>query len=450
MLNISNYKIHDKFDWAQFSTLQRVESKKTRRLMIRILKWTFFVLVVIALLPWTQNVRTTGTVTTISPEQRPQTVNSIIAGRVDKWLVREGQHVEKGDTLVVISEIKDAYMDDRLLERTKNQLDLKRNVVDVYANKEEAQGRQLDALQDQQQLKLEQAQIKMQQAKLKVQNDSIKLEAAKIDLQTAQYRYNRMDSLYRRNLKSLVDLESRNLTLQKAIANQTEARNSYFNSQTELLRLKIDVSTIRAEYDTYYAKILSEKLTTGSNRLDASSTVNKMENMYSNYETRSGYYYIVAPQSGYVTKTFVTGIGETLKEGQPVVSIMPSEYDLAIEIYVEPINLPLMNVGEKVRVQFDGWPAIVFSGWPNVSYGTYGGTIYAIDQYISSNGKYRLLVKPDKDDHAWPKALRFGSGVKAMILLDDVPIWYEMWRQVNGFPPDYYQPNKSKSDDKGK
>jgi len=225
MLNISNYKIHDKFDWAQFSTLQRVESKKTRRLMIRILKWTFFVLVVIALLPWTQNVRTTGTVTTISPEQRPQTVNSIIAGRVNKWLVREGQNVEKGDTLVVISEIKDAYMDDRLLERTKNQLDLKRNVVDVYANKEEAQGRQLEALQDQQQLKLEQAQIKMQQAKLKVQNDSIKLEAAKIDLQTAQYRYNRMDSLYRRNLKSLVDLESRNLTLQKAIANQTEERN---------------------------------------------------------------------------------------------------------------------------------------------------------------------------------------------------------------------------------
>lgn len=450
MLNISKYKIQDKFDWTQFSTLQRVESKKTRRLMIRILKWTFFVLIVIALLPWTQNVRTTGTVTTISPEQRPQTVNSIIAGRVDKWLVREGQHVEKGDTLVVISEIKDAYMDDRLLERTKNQLDLKRDVVDVYANKEEAQERQLVALKDQQQLKLEQAQIKMQQAKLKVQNDSIKLEAAKIDLQTAQYRYNRMDSLYRRDLKSLVDLESRNLTLQKAIANQTEARNSYFNSQTELLRLKIDVSTIRAEYDTYYAKILSEKLTTGSNRLDASSTVNKMENMYSNYETRSGYYYIVAPQSGYVTKTFVTGIGETLKEGQPVVSIMPSSYDLAIEIYVDPINLPLMNVGEKVRVQFDGWPAIVFSGWPNVSYGTYGGTIYAIDQYISSNGKYRLLVKPDENDHPWPKALRFGSGVKAMILLDDVPIWYEMWRQVNGFPPDYYQPKKSDSNDKSK
>ncbi len=431
-------------NWNVFSTLNYVESKKTKRLMLRMLKWTFFTVFVVMLLPWTQNVSTTGVVTTVLPEHRPQTIHSIIAGRVDQWLVFEGQRVEKGDTLMVISEIKDAYMDDRLLERTRNQITLKKDAVVAYGDKEDAQEAQLRALNDQQKLKLQQAQIKLQQATLKVQNDSIKLQAAEIDLSTTAYQYRRADSLYSRELISLKKLEDRRLKYQSSVAKETEARNNWFNSQNELIRLRVDIATIRADYDKQIAKVLSERLTTTSNRLDSEGSINKMENQYSNYKKRSGYYYILAPQSGYVTKTFVTGIGETIKEGQAVISIMPDEYELAAEIYIDPIDLPLMHVGEHVRIQFDGWPAIVFSGWPDASYGTYGGEIYAIDQYIGDNGKYRMLIKPDERHVPWPKALRYGAGLKAMILLNDVPIWYELWRQVNGFPPEYYKPKTDK------
>lgn len=444
MLNISENKIQDRMNWNVFSTLNYVESKKTKRLMIRMLKWTFFTIFVVMLLPWTQNVSTTGVVTTVLPEHRPQTIHSIIAGRVDQWLVFEGQRVEKGDTLMVISEIKDAYMDDRLLERTRNQITLKKDAVVAYGEKEDAQEAQLQALNEQQRLKLEQAQIKLQQAKLKVQNDSIKLRAAEVDLSTTEYQYRRADSLYQRDLISLKKLEDRRLKYQSSLAKETEARNNWFNSQNELIRLRVDIATIRADYDKQKAKVLSERLTTTSNKLDSEGSVNKMENQYSNYKKRTGYYYILAPQSGYVTKTFVTGIGETIKEGQAVISIMPDEYELAAEIYIDPIDLPLMHVGERVRIQFDGWPAIVFSGWPDASYGTYGGEIYAIDQYIGENGKYRMLIKPDERDVPWPKALRYGAGLKAMILLNDVPIWYELWRQVNGFPPEYYTPKTDK------
>ncbi|PWL28763.1 MAG: biotin attachment protein [Fluviicola sp. XM-24bin1] len=444
MLNISENKIQDRMNWNVFSTLNYVESKKTKRLMLRMLKWTFFTVFVVMLLPWTQNVSTTGVVTTVLPEHRPQTIHSIIAGRVDQWLVFEGQRVEKGDTLMVISEIKDAYMDDRLLERTRNQITLKKDAVVAYGDKEDAQEAQLRALNDQQKLKLQQAQIKLQQATLKVQNDSIKLQAAEIDLSTTAYQYRRADSLYSRELISLKKLEDRRLKYQSSVAKETEARNNWFNSQNELIRLRVDIATIRADYDKQIAKVLSERLTTTSNRLDSEGSINKMENQYSNYKKRSGYYYILAPQSGYVTKTFVTGIGETIKEGQAVISIMPDEYELAAEIYIDPIDLPLMHVGEHVRIQFDGWPAIVFSGWPDASYGTYGGEIYAIDQYIGDNGKYRMLIKPDERHVPWPKALRYGAGLKAMILLNDVPIWYELWRQVNGFPPEYYKPKTDK------
>ena len=64
------------------------------------------------------------------------------------------------------------------------------------------------------------------------------------------------------------------------------------------------------------------------------------------------------------------------------------------------------------------------------------------ENFISDNGKYRVLLAPDKQDNKWPEAVRVGSGAKTMALLDDVPIWFELWRQLNGFPPNYYQPKE--------
>jgi hypothetical protein len=155
-------------------------------------------------------------------------------------------------------------------------------------------------------------------------------------------------------------------------------------------------------------------------------------------------YYIKAPQSGYVNRAIQSGIGETIKEGTQIVSIMPSDYEIAVETYVEPNDLPLLHKGEKVRVWFDGWPTVVFSGWPNMSYGTYGGKIVAIESFISDNGKFRVLIAPDAKEADWPKQIRIGSGAQTLALLDNVPVWFEIWRTLNGFPPNYYQP-KSKS-----
>ena len=120
-------------------------------------------------------------------------------------------------------------------------------------------------------------------------------------------------------------------------------------------------------------------------------------------------------------------------------SIIPQNIQLAAEIYIRPVDLPLVRKGEKVRLQFDGWPAIVFSGWPEASFGTFGGKVFAVESNISKNGLYRLLIQPDQNEAAWPEPLRVGSGVQGFSLLNDVPLWYELWRQLNGFPPDFYK-----------
>jgi membrane fusion protein, adhesin transport system len=153
---------------------------------------------------------------------------------------------------------------------------------------------------------------------------------------------------------------------------------------------------------------------------------------------RAGNYYVTAPQQGYITKAVVTGVGETVKEGDDLVSVMPARFDLAVELYVRPMDMPLINKGQQVRFVFDGWPSIVFSGWPNTSYGTFGGEVAAIDNFIGPNGKYRILVSPSRDEQPWPTAMRVGGGAIGFALMSDVPIWYELWRQINGFPPDLY------------
>ena len=448
MLNISNNSVTSRIDVNAYSTLREVESKTTKRVLLRIIKWSVFTLFIVALLPWTQNVRSYGEITTLTPDQRPQEIQSVISGRIEEWRVQEGDFVKKGDTIVVISEVKDAYFDDELLSRTGNQLELKKNSVDSYDQKNIAQDSQLSALQERRILETNKLRIKIEQTKLKIQNDSIAYQSAVMDNSVAQYQFQRTDSLYSQGLKSLVDLETRKLKAQQSASKELAAKNKWLNNRSELINLNIELNNISAKFNSDYAKVLSEKYSTETNKFDTESDVNKLENQYSNYETRQGFYVITAPQDGYITKLLVQGIGETIKEGEPVLSFNPKNQSLAVEIYVDPIDLPLMNVGEHVRLQFDGWPAIVFSGWPGASYGTYGGEIYAIDRFISSNGKYRVLVKPDESDHVWPEALRVGGGTKAMILLNDVPIYYELWRNINGFPPNFYKSQETTKPEK--
>lgn len=439
MLNISRNSIREKLKGKHISTLDQVEKKSSGRVMLKLLMWSFGLFMIMMFVPWTQNIRSEGKVTALRPDQRPQTIHSIIAGRVEEWFVQEGDFVKKGDTILFISEIKDEYFDPELLPRTQEQLKAKEMTVDSYMEKVKALDSQIDALVQTSKLKYEQAENKLIQSKLKVKSDSIDFVAAEVNFKIAEQQYLRMKGLYEQGLKSKTDMENRKLTFQKSEAELIAAQNDLLTSKNEVINAKVEVTSIQAQYRDAISKAESEKYTALSNMYDAEAVVTKLQNQYMNYSIRTGMYYITAPQDGYITKAIQTGLGETMKEGEEIISIMPANYDLAVEMYVRPMDLPLVQKGQKVRIQFDGWPAIVFSGWPNTSYGTYGGKVVAIDNFISENGLFRLLVAKDPDDVPWPNALRVGGGTVNMLLLKDVPIWYETWRQINGFPPDFYK-----------
>ena len=435
MLNISNNKNVKQEGLQNLDTVKKLANRPHYKILNRIIIVACVLAIIILLMPWTQNISGSGAVTTLKPDQRPQTVHSAIAGRIEKWYVKEGDHVNKGDTILFISEIKEEYFDPNLVQNTKQQVDAKKMSLESYSGKVEALSSQINALSREQNLKLEQAQNKMKQARLKVKSDSIDLEAVKTQLTIATRQFNRVSQLHEEGLKPLTELEEKRLKLQEAQAKIITQENKLLSSENELINAQVEINRILAEYSEKISKANSDKFTALSNQFDTETQVNKLENQYVNYSIRNGMYYIKAPQDGYVNRALQSGLGETIKEGTPIVSIMPSDYEIAVETYVNPIDLPLLKRGEKVRVWFDGWPTIVFSGWPNMSYGTFGGEIVAIENFISPNGKYRVLIAPDKNAEPWPEQLSIGAGAQTMALLETVPVWFEIWRTLNGFPP---------------
>jgi multidrug efflux pump subunit AcrA (membrane-fusion protein) len=390
-------------------------------------------------LPWTQNISSRGITTTLSPENRPQDINSPIPGRIVRWYVREGNQVQKGDTLLQISEIKEDYLDPNLVGQTQKQATAKQAMVSFYNNKAIAYQKQIDALQKAQDLKTKQLENKQKQLKNKLAAETAELAAAQTESRLAQDQLERLRKLFADGLASQTQVQQRELATQNAQAKVTIVDNKRAQTIQDQNIVALDLLTVPQDYAEKINKAEGERLSALSQAAGGEADFAKLENQVANYTIRNGMYYILAPQSGQVVQTKNSGIGEVLKETDTIMRIVPSNQDLAVEIYVRPMDQPLVAIGQKVRFMFDGFPAIIFSGWPEGSYGTFGGKIMAFETTTNKDGYYRVLVAPDFSQGKWPKTLPMGTGAQAIMLLNDVPIWYELWRNINGFPPNYYK-----------
>ncbi|WP_046242812.1 HlyD family secretion protein [Hymenobacter terrenus] len=423
-------------DAGRFTAFARVRTPQAGRTLARWVGGLGLGLFLAGFLPWTQNIRSTGTLTTLRPQDRPQTVPSTIAGRIKSWRVQEGQLVQKGDTLAEIVEIKDKYFDPELLARTREQLEAKISGLRENAAKTRALGGQQDALRAALQASLSKARNKVRQADLKVLSDRADLVAARADFAIAERQQERQETLYKQGLKSLTELEQRRLKFQESTAKLQAVQNKLAASRQDSLNARIELQSLDAEYADKLAKSESDRRSATGYQFDTEGQIAKMRNELANLSIRAGYYFITAPQTGYVVRALKEGQGEIVKEGEDLVTMMPANPQLAAELYVKPMDIPLLRVGRRVRLQFDGWPALVFTGWPGSSFGTFGGIVQVIDN-IGSQGQYRILVTHEPGTEPWPAPLRVGSGVYGWALLDNVPVWYELWRQINGFPPNY-------------
>ena len=423
-------------DSARFTAFARARTPQAGRTLARWAGGLGLLVLLAGFLPWTQNIRSTGKLTTLRPQDRPQTVPSTIGGRIKAWRVQEGQLVQKGDTLAEIVEIKDKYFDPELLDRTREQLEAKMGGLRENTAKTRALGDQQTALRAALQASLAKARNKVRQSDLKVRSDRAELVAARADYAIAERQQQRQELLYQQGLKSLTEVEQRRLKFQESTAKLQAGQNKLAAARQDSLSARIELQSLNAEYGDKLAKSESDRRSATGYQFDTKGQIAKMRNELANLSIRAGYYFITAPQTGYVVRALKEGQGEIVKEGEDLVTLMPANPRLAAELYVKPMDVPLLRVGRRVRLQFDGWPALVFTGWPGSSFGTFGGVVQVIDN-IDSQGKYRILVTHEPGTEPWPIPLRVGTGIYGWALLDDVPVWYELWRQINGFPPNY-------------
>ncbi len=380
------------------SALQAAETPRMARVvMLGSVICLGLLAVVLTFAPWRQTVAGSGSVTSFSPNARPQAIESQISARIKTWKVVEGDEVSEGDTIVVLQDTGPAYMSDRFVEQ-------------IAANRNS----EIRVLQ----LETETSRQRLLQAQQSLRAAQAKFRNATTAIETARRRAERINLLHADGLASLREKESEMLTLQKAEADSISAA--------------VDLDAARQSVESARLTVEQKESTLEAKRTELNLRLD-------NAQQRQSAAVVRAPMDGIVARINRVGPGQTVNEGGELATIVPKTEDQAVQMFVSGMDAAIVDTGRRVQLQFSGFPALQFSGFPGASIGTFSGTVRVVDPVDDAIGRYRLLVVPDTTNgrRAWPtsKYLRQGSGVTGWVLLSDVPLGYELWRRINGLPP---------------
>jgi multidrug efflux pump subunit AcrA (membrane-fusion protein) len=410
--------------------------KFSSRLAIKLI---LLFLLIVAFVPWTQTITVTGQLSAYTPYERPQDIESQITGRIKKWHVYEGVRVRQGDLILELDDYDPNFMSPDLLtflEQRKKALDQTRKAALARA---EQLDKRIQEMQNLVKAAVPSAQARVIEAENKVREAHQRVEAAKIAVATAELNVDRHKQLAEQGLVSQRELE---LTIQAAIATKAD----FQGAQAGLRAAEQAMKALSFGRDQVSAEVLQRLLDAEAARdasvaeaAKASDQLADVSLRQSNAEQRRIASRILAPIDGTVVKMAEAGAGETVRQGDKIVRLSPASLDKAIEMTADGLDAPLLNVGRKVKILFYGIPAIPLPAWPELMAGTYSGVIKVIDQVDDGKGNFRFWVVPDPEDRPWPEQAHVRQGTKAMgwVILNRVPLWYELWRRFNLFPPDY-------------
>ncbi|MBL8291851.1 MAG: HlyD family efflux transporter periplasmic adaptor subunit [Bryobacterales bacterium] len=402
----------------------------------------FLLMTFVALSPWQQNLPGAGRVIALTPVERQQNVEAPVDGRVVKWHVIEGTRVNAGDAIVDISD-----NDPEIIVRYQREVDAMRARLSEARNREAAQQQAIQGLEGSRRSALDAAQSRIQMAVERVRAAERTQDAAQATLATAKLNLDRHKDLNPFGLVSTRMVELAQLGYDQAVADLDRAKASLAAASQDRAALEADRVKVENDFKT---SIDTAKANLAAARQEIASSLaalQPVEVRLSRQNTQS----VVAPRDGIILRLLAQPGSEMLKAGDPVAILVPESQSTVVELWVHGNDMPLIMPGDKVRIQFEGWPAVQFVGWPSVAVGTFGGIVTLVDATDNGLGKFRLLVAPDSKDQPWPARRYLRQGVRAngWVLLRQVPLWWELWRQFNGFPPSLPQ-EPTQSDDGAK
>jgi multidrug efflux pump subunit AcrA (membrane-fusion protein) len=439
---LSEISIDDLATSSKLQSWEAVQIPERLKFSSRLaIKLVILFLLIIAFVPWTQTITVTGQLSAYSPYERPQDIEAQITGRIQKWHVFEGVRVKQGDLIVELEDYDPNFMAPDLLSF----LDQRKKALEQTRKAALSRADQLDKrikeMQNLVKAAVPGAQARVGEADNKVLEAFQKIEAAKIAVATAELNVERHKQLAEEGLVSQRELE---VTIQAALASKADLQGARANlkaAEQSTKALGFGRAQIRAEV---LQRLLDAEAARDASVGEAAKAADQLADVslrMSNATQRRSASKILAPIDGTVVKMAQAGAGETVRQGDKIVRVSPNSLDKAIEMTADGIDAPLLNVGRKVKILFYGIPAIPLPAWPEVMAGTYTGVIKVIDQIDDGKGNFRFWVVPDPEDRAWPEQSHVRQGTKVMgwVILNRVPLWYELWRRFNLFPPDYQE-----------
>ena len=377
--------------------------------------------------PWQQSVSGDGRVIAFAPLDRQQSVEAPIMGRVVRWHVQEGSEVKEGDPIAEISDNDPEILDRLNRERAAAQAQVEAASLSISLTET-----RITSEESARDSTLASARLKVKMAKDRKLAAERSIDAAKAAKKTAQLNLRRIKRLQKKGLSSKRDLELAELENQKSVTGLERAKAAMRAAVAEVgsvsaEREKLKSST-RASIDSIRSSL--EKLK--ADKAKAEAELIKVEVRLA----RQSQMQVLAPRDGTILRLIAKQGTEMVKAGDPLVTLVPSTGVRAVELYIDGNDAPLLDRGREVRLQFEGWPAVQFVGWPSVAVGTFGGVVDFIDSHGDESGRFRIVITP-QEEQSWPEGRYLKQGVRASgwVLLNQVSLGYELWRQFNGFPP---------------
>jgi multidrug resistance efflux pump len=458
------------YDEASLPALRMARSSQlARKLAVLLIVALGLAMILMLLAPWQQSVRASGNVVAYAPLERQQVIEAPIKGRIVRLgeNIFENAQVQKGAVIAEIQDLDEDYAG-RLASQLKNsedqvaaaklQLAASKKSFEAALTVTHAYEAQVIAYQTVLDETTAAQDAYVVQAEEKVRAEERQLEEYKAAIPQLQPEFERSKTLYEAGNLALQKFQETERKLNEAKAKVSRAEAYVASAQAELKGKIRDRSAKieKARIDIEYARATLRKAESDANKADAD--VSKTQQELSKAEkdlvetqikvARQENQIITAPFDGILVK-ITANLGSALvKEGDPICTIVPDTEDRAVQIWLDGNDAPLVEPGRHVRLQFEGWPAIQFSGWPSVAVGTFGGEIVSVDATDDGKGKFRALVRPARDDSPWPadRFLRQGVRANGWVLLNQVPLWFEVWRNLNGFPPVVSTEDKDGSD----
>ncbi len=387
-----------------------------------------FIIVILSLLfvPWQQTASGYGKVIAFSREDREQILKAPITGKIVAWHVQEGDFVQEGTLIVDLEDNASEILSKLDDERKALDLELEANIASIQSLES-----QIKSLADVKNLSLLAADADIRGGQQNIKAAQSELDGTNAELNLDQKNSNRRQKLQSQGLSSERDLKLAEFKTSKSNTEVFKSKSKLEKAKAELLSKQAAREKKAADMD---AKILKERVNIEKIKAEIAKINGKKAQLDVKIQ-RQNAQKIYAPKAGWISR-IESNQNEQVKAGDKLANFIPQSNHKAVELWVKGNDAPLITKNRKVRLQFEGWPAVQFSGWPSVAVGTFGGEVLFVDYMANSNGQFRVLVQADQNDIPWPDStyLRQGAKAYAWVLLDEVPLGFELWRQLNGFP----------------